>query len=133
MKVRCWAWWAGTRTRGGPPSSPRPTASRPSHPPRRGRGRSPSSVRTRNSFVLDIFSRNWILDKFAISLARTGGVTVAVPKLDIRYVFNIIYCHCVTFFWNWSLTPTSQPVRRLICPLNPPAWDILNIKFHWKV
>ena len=51
-----------------------------------------------NSFVLDICSRNWILDKFAISLARTGGVTVAVPKLDIRYVFNIIYCYCVTFF-----------------------------------
>ena len=53
-------------------------------------------MRTPNSFVLDIFSRNWILDKFAISLARTGGVTVAVPKLDIRYVFNIIYIAIVS-------------------------------------
>ena len=53
VDCRCWVSAArGTRTPGGPPSSPRPTASRPSPPALKGPGKYQCSVRSSKSILI---------------------------------------------------------------------------------
>ena len=69
---RCWVWAGrGTRTPGGPPSSPRLTASRPSPPAHRGPGKYQFSVSSWNSSTFPAIPFPWIQIMMSVNWSRT--------------------------------------------------------------
>ena len=91
---RCWVWAGrGTRTPGGPPSSPRRTASRPSPPAPRGPGKYQFSVSSWNSSTFPAIYSLSLNPNYNERHAQEDNQTIAQTRMTAELEFAAGFLH----------------------------------------